>query len=452
MRDVTVGDFISDHCLVTCALSTCSPGWPTARILVRALKSIDTDSFTADIRDLALLSSPADSLDGLVQQYNDGLRSVLDKHAPLRPKTVVLRPTVPWWNNEIREAKKRVRKAERVWRKKGLTVLYETYINLLVDFSTLLRRVKINYYREKIAELNGDSRSLHKLIDGSLYSLTRPVLPSVSDSKRLAADFSNYYSSKVSKIRTALDVASGVQPGPESSSTPTSCHRSNFRHSASVLSTPAARRRRILAWRAAEGAPSAPSARRLFTPSSGGSLLSDFVSLTPDDVVRLVKSSTSSTCQLDPIPTSLLKKYVAPLATSIANIINRSLSTGSVPSAMKHALVKPLLKKPNLDKEDLSNYRPVSNTPFLSKLIERAVAWQLLEQADDFLPERQSAYRPNYSTETSLLCLFDDLLRSADDGNATAILFLDMSAAFDTVDHDVLLERLSGCGVRGAAL
>ena len=197
-----------------------------------------TLTLSADIRDLALLSSPADSLDGLVQQYNDGLRSVLDKHAPLRPKTVVLRPTVPWWSNEIREAKKRVRKAERVWRKKGLTVLYETYINLLVDFSTLLRRVKINYYREKIAELNGDSRSLHKLIDGSLCSLTRPcyVVSLIdNESKRLAADFSNYYSSKVSKIRTALDVAGKVQPGQESSSTPTSRHRSIFRHSASVL-------------------------------------------------------------------------------------------------------------------------------------------------------------------------------------------------------------------------
>ncbi len=81
------------------------------------------------------------------------------------------------------------------------------------------------------------------------------------------------------------------------------------------------------------------------------------------------------------------------------------------------------------------------------------MAWQLLDQVNDILPERQSAYRPNFSTETSLtLCLFDDLLRAADDSDGTALLFLDLSAAFDTIDHRVFLDRLSGSGIRGAAL
>jgi hypothetical protein len=105
-----------------------------------------------------------------------------------------------------------------------------------------------------------------------------------------------------------------------------------------------------------------------------------------------------------------LKKYLQPLVPSITKISNNSLTSGSFLAALKHALVKPLLKKADMDKEVFANYRPVSNTPFLSKLIERAVAWQLLGQVNDILPERQSAYRPNFSTETSLLCLFDDLL------------------------------------------
>jgi hypothetical protein len=183
-----------------------------------------------------------------------------------------------------------------------------------------------------------------------------------------------------------------------------------------------------------------------------GTVLQDFTSLVPEDVIRLVKISPASSCELDPLPTHLLRKCIAPLAVSISTIINRSLSSGYVSPGLKHALVNSLLKKPGLDKEDIANYRPVSNTPFLSKLIERAVAWQLLEQANNFLPERQFAYRANYSTETSLMCLFDDLLRTADDGNATVLLFLDLSTAFDTIDHRVLLERLSGGGVRGIAL
>ncbi len=115
-------------------------------------------------------------------------------------------------------------------------------------------------------------------------------------------------------------------------------------------------------------------------------MLQDFTHLVPEDVIQLVKVSPASSCELDPLPTRLLRKCIAPLAPSIATIINRSLSSGYVPPGLKHALVKPLLKKPGLDKENIANYRPVSNTPFLLKLIERAVAWQLLEQANNFLP------------------------------------------------------------------
>jgi hypothetical protein len=99
-------------------------------------------------------------------------------------------------------------------------------------------------------------------------------------------------------------------------------------------------------------------------------VLRDFKHLSPDDVTRLAKFSPSSSCLLDPIPTFLLKKYLQPLAPSIAKIINHSLSSGSFPAALKHALVKPLLKKADMDKEVFANYRPVSNTPFLSKLIK----------------------------------------------------------------------------------
>jgi hypothetical protein len=352
-------------------------------------------------------------LDGLVQQYNDGLRSVLDKHAPLRLKKVVLRPNVPWWSNEINREKRKVRKAERVWRRRKLAVFFEIYIVRLADFSTFLQRIKTKFFCGKVAELKRNRQSLHQLIEGSLDCKRRaPVLPSQLDSKSLSAEFSNFFSSKVNKTRSALDLAVGSLLLPGSPSTPTS--RSSNRHpSPGVVSTPAGRRRRVLVWRATTGASSTvstPSARRLFSSRSDFNVLRDFKHLSPDDVTRLAKFSPSSSCQLDPIPTFLLKKYLQPLAPSIAKIINNSLSSGSFPAALKHALVKPLLKKADMDKEVFANYRPVSNTPFLSKLIERAVAWQLLGQVNDILPERQSAYRPNFSTETSLLCLFDDLL------------------------------------------
>ena len=128
--------------------------------------------------------------------------------------------------------------------------------------------------------------------------------------------------------------------------------------------------------------------------------------------------------------------------------------SGRFPAALKHALVTPLLKKPGLDPDDLANYRPVSNLPFLGKLIERAVHQQLMDHLADnhLLPPRQSAYRPNHSTETALLSIYNDLLLAADQNNASALLLLDLSAAFDTLDHQILLARLANhCGIRGTA-
>ncbi len=103
----------------------------------------------------------------------------------------------------------------------------------------------------------------------------------------------------------------------------------------------------------------------------------------------------------------------------------------------------------------IANYRPVSNLSFVSKLIERVVAAQLLDHlsVNNILSDHQSAYRLNYSTETALLCILEDLLSAADSGDGSALLLLDLSAAFDTIDHAILIERLSlHCGVSEIAL
>ena len=118
--------------------------------------------------------------------------------------------------------------------------------------------------------------------------------------------------------------------------------------------------------------------------------------------------------------------------------------TGTVPQCFKTAVVKPLLKKKTMDPSDCKSYRPVSNLPYLSKLLERVVSKQLVEHLTNFqlLDDFQSAYRPGHSCETAVLRVLNDVLCSADKGDVTLLVLLDLSAAFDLIDHQLLLSRL----------
>ena len=96
-----------------------------------------------------------------------------------------------------------------------------------------------------------------------------------------------------------------------------------------------------------------------------------FNEVSVDDIKKLIKESKTKSCSLDPLPTFLLKECIDYLAPFITAIINSSISHCQVPSAFKSAVVTPLLKKSSLPQDDLSNYRPVSNLPFVSKLLEK---------------------------------------------------------------------------------
>ena len=158
---------------------------------------------------------------------------------------------------------------------------------------------------------------------------------------------------------------------------------------------------------------------------------------------------------LDPIPTSLTKECLSDLLPLITSIVNSSLCSGVVRPQFKQAVVTAMLKKPGLDPNDLKNFRPVSNLPVISKIVEKVVLTQLQKHLseNDLLEIRQSAYRKNHSTETALLSVVDGLLRNADDRLVSVLALLDLSAAFDTLDHPILLQRLETTfGISGTVL
>ena len=155
---------------------------------------------------------------------------------------------------------------------------------------------------------------------------------------------------------------------------------------------------------------------------------------------------------MDPIPTDQLLPTLLP---SITTIINKSITEGKMPRSLKKADVTPYLKQTSFPKENLKNCRPVSNLAFIGKCIEKVAIKQMEKHlSDNNLNEPlQSAYKTNHRTEIALIKVTNDILLGLDKRLCTYLVLLDLSAAFDTVDHQVFLNQLQHeYGMRGGVV
>ena len=161
-------------------------------------------------------------------------------------------------------------------------------------------------------------------------------------------------------------------------------------------------------------------------------------------VKECILNSANKTCDLDPIPSKLLKECLDYILTSLTNQFNSSLASGISPQCFKSALVTPIHKKGCLDHNDLNNYRPVTNLCIIAKILKKFV----LSQVSTYLNSHnlhntcQSAYRPVHSTETALLKVVNDLFLSLNKCNISVLALLDFSSVFDTIDHPALAYHL----------
>ena len=170
---------------------------------------------------------------------------------------------------------------------------------------------------------------------------------------------------------------------------------------------------------------------------------------------RILSSLPPKSSPVDYIPTSLLKTCSTVFSELISILANLSFSQGSFPTKFKFAAVSPLLKKTGLDADDPSNFRPISNLNNISKILERLFLTRLLPHvtASPNFNQLQSAYRQHHSTETALLATLDNIYRSSDNGKPSVLISLDLSAAFDMIDHNLLSSRLhTSFGITGTAL
>lgn len=434
----TVDELISDHHAIHCVLKCAKLPHTTKTIRYRKLKNIDTEKLKKAVAESSVCVTPSKSLDDLVQQYQNDLSHILDSLAPLKTKSFVERPLIPWITNEILECKKQKRKLEKLWRKSGLTIHYEMYKSEKKNLQNLLTTAKTNHFTTKINECSGDQAKIFKIIAHLQNVKGKPTLPAHDNILNLCNTFNEFFISKIAKIREKLD------------KTVVDCNDNDKLNVSSPVQSVLLDQDRQD--KTGEFPNLAMPRDRAFT----GQPMNCFTPVSVDEMVKIVKNSSNACCDSDPISTKLVKTCLLDsLLPVICEIVNLSLLSGTFPQLYKQSHVKPLLKKITLDPDCLKNFRPVSNLTFISKLIEKAAANQFTNHliTNNLLEVFQSAYKKFHSTESALLRVSNDILRAIDDRKCVSLTLLDLSAAFDTIDHNILIKILHhDLGVDGLAL
>lgn len=168
------------------------------------------------------------------------------------------------------------------------------------------------------------------------------------------------------------------------------------------------------------------------------------------EIVAGLESKNSS--GLDEIPISVVKKIISFIAEPIAYIVNHCLQRGIFPDSLKEAKVIPVFKKGS--KEELSNYRPISLLPAISKIFEKIIYKRLYSYIKKFhiLTNTQYGFLPNSSTEHAIYNALSFISDCIDKKEKVAGIFFDFTRAFDTINHNLLLYKLENYGVRGVSL
>lgn len=413
IRNINVGPIephVSDHALITFDVDLPMPETAKRIIQFRNYKNIVPEVVMDAIASSLEKVDLSDNCESLVAHYNSIFSSLKLHLFPQVEKEILLNDSFPWFNGLVRALRKKRRAAERRWRRLRTVQSREEYVCARHAVVENVAKCKREYFKGKINSCNGDQRKLWTIMNGLLGKHSKTHFPEGIPEITLASHFNDFFINKIRSIR--LEIDSAHQPNTFSD---------NFMN---------------------------------FVPVYGKDVLEHFHSISPDDAHSYMKKVKRTFCSKDPINFSKIFEFCDKVSPLVAAVINSSFEEGTFPFSEKLAVVHPLLKKSTLDPEVLGNYRPVSNLSYLSKIIERAILEQILPhlQKNCVIPEFQSAFRQLHSTETALCRIYNDLVLNVCEGSPSILVLLDLSAAFDTIDHYLLLEDLSSFGIVGRAL
>ena len=354
-------------------------------------------------------------LNASFDKFTETIYTSFNNNCPLITKTIAEHSVLKenWMTKTLLNKSRLLQRTFRKVRKKDRGSLeYRKYCQERNEYNRLKRKMKLDYFTTLITQAKNNTQKMWAIVNSQLTTRNPPLkIPEVFKvnnvqiigNENIANEFNKFFS------KVGENTANGLPPATHS-----------FEHFLTQ----------------------SPQVEEDFT----------LTMTTPDEIVKIIDSlKNSNSCGADNISTKIIKAIKQIIALPLSELINFSFRVGQFPSSLKISIVKPVFKKGAQD--NLGNYRPISLLSVTSKIFERAFANRLKTflNSANILTQNQYGFRKNYSTIDAIAQLVGDIILAFEKNEQVVATMLDISKAFDTINHATLLTKLQYYGIRNTA-
>ena len=393
---------LSDHCGIYCYIKA-ETNIEEEEITCRSYKSFNPDSYREDVKKYVEESSFSESmqrkdLNAAFNTWLEALQKAANIHAPFRTfKPKKNQVNIPWFTSELQEITKTKNLYLKLYRLFQKSEDKEKYKIAKNKQTHLKKKCKREYYTKRINEYIGDPRKMWSILKDVInHNYHEDTVPDILNGNT-ANRFNKYFATVGIEVQKKLNIV--FAPFKLN-------HKGIFQ----------------------------------FHPETSEKI---------EQLIQRIKPNVAT--GIDELPAKLIKEAAPVIMEDLKNIVNLSYESKVFPDRLKIATVKALHKKG--DNNDPSQYRPVSILTIISKVFERSAVDQLVTYYNyhNLLNPRQHAYRKYHSTTTSLFELIETIKKHIDNGNLVAIAAMDLSKAFDSLAHNLILKKLDMLGLNETA-